>query len=107
MLLDLRSERGYAAFKNRAARADVVTLNATHAQRDKLGLCASELHAINPQPTLVQLVLRRLALRMREALSDRVHRQRCARDRAKRCVRQRSLIRFVTGKAEALEAALQ
>lgn len=55
ILLNLRSEAGYAAFEKLLAEADVVTLNATDEQRDNLDLSIDDLHAINPRLILVQL----------------------------------------------------
>ncbi len=54
-LLDLASEDGNAAFRKLVGEADVITMNGTDEQRDKLGLSADELKAVNPRLILVQL----------------------------------------------------
>jgi len=55
LLLDLRCEEGQTALQTLLGDADVVTLNATDAQRDALGLAPDRLAAINPRLILVQL----------------------------------------------------
>jgi len=55
VLLDLGSEDGGDAFRKLIAEADVITMNGTDEQRDKLGLSPDALKAINPRLILVQL----------------------------------------------------
>ncbi|WP_343562116.1 CoA transferase [Kiloniella sp. b19] len=55
ILLNLRTEDGQAALQKLIAKADVVTMNGTDEQRDKLGLSPERLEAINPRLILVQL----------------------------------------------------
>lgn len=55
VLLDLRSEDGQTALQALLERSDVVTINATDAQRDALGLSPARLREINPRLILVQL----------------------------------------------------
>ena len=55
VLLNLRSEDGQEALGRLIAEADVVTINATDAQRDALGLSPERLEQINPRLILVQL----------------------------------------------------
>lgn len=55
ILLDLATEDGKAVFDQLIADADVVTMNGSDEQRDKLGLSPAELAAINPRLILVQL----------------------------------------------------
>ena len=54
-LLDLRSDAGHGALERLIRKSDVVTLNATDAQRDALGLSPKELAEVNPDAILVQL----------------------------------------------------
>ena len=55
VLLDLRAPAGKRALAGFLAEADVVAFNGTDAQRDRLGLGAKRLQAINPRLILVQL----------------------------------------------------
>ena len=55
ILLNLSSQAGRQAFQRLLAEADVVTMNGTDEQRDKLGLSPAELKAMNPRLILVQL----------------------------------------------------
>jgi crotonobetainyl-CoA:carnitine CoA-transferase CaiB-like acyl-CoA transferase len=55
ILLDLGSAAGREALERLIAEADVITLNGTDEQRDKLGLSPAELEARNPRLILVQL----------------------------------------------------
>ncbi len=55
VLLNLRSEEGQAALQKLLREADVVTINATDAQRDALGLSRDRLESVNPRLILVQL----------------------------------------------------
>ena len=55
LLLDLGTPAGKEALQRLIARSDVITLNGTDAQRDKLGLAPDALAAINPRLILVQL----------------------------------------------------
>ena len=55
VLLDLRSVDGHDALNRLIREADVVTLNATDAQRDALGLSRADIDAVNPYAVLVQL----------------------------------------------------
>lgn len=54
-LLDLGTPSGQEALERLLARADVVTMNGTEAQRDALGLGPERLKKINPGLVLVQL----------------------------------------------------
>ena len=55
ILLDLSAPAGRAAFERLLAEADVVTMNGTDAQRDRLGLAPDRLAAVDPRLILVQL----------------------------------------------------
>jgi crotonobetainyl-CoA:carnitine CoA-transferase CaiB-like acyl-CoA transferase len=55
ILLDLSSKDGKKALNRLIKESDVITLNGTDEQRDKLGLSADKLEAINPRLILVQL----------------------------------------------------
>ncbi|KIC12186.1 cag pathogenicity island protein Cag17 [Leisingera sp. ANG-M1] len=55
ILLNLRTDEGQEALARLIADADVVTMNGTDEQRDKLGLSPERLAAINPRLILVQL----------------------------------------------------
>ena len=55
ILLNLRSDEGQAALAKLIAEADVITMNGTDEQRDRLGLAPDRLAAINPSLILVQL----------------------------------------------------
>lgn len=55
VLLNLRTEEGQTALQKLLREADVVTINATDAQRDALGLSPDRLEEINPSLILVQL----------------------------------------------------
>lgn len=55
ILLNLSSQQGRAALDKLIAEADVITMNGTDEQRDKLGLSAERLTAIKPRLILVQL----------------------------------------------------
>ncbi len=55
VLLDIHSAAGRDALNRLIQNADVVTLNATDEQRDRLGLSRSDIDAINPDVVLVQL----------------------------------------------------
>lgn len=54
-LLDLGSPEGREVLERLIADADVVTMNGTDQQRDKLGLSRGRLEALNPEAILVQL----------------------------------------------------
>jgi crotonobetainyl-CoA:carnitine CoA-transferase CaiB-like acyl-CoA transferase len=55
ILLDIKSPQGREAFNRLLAKADVVTCNATDAQRDRLGLNPEVLAQTHPRLILVQL----------------------------------------------------
>lgn len=55
ILLNLRSDEGQEVFTKLIAEADVITMNGTDEQRDKLGLAPDRLAAVNPRLILVQL----------------------------------------------------
>ena len=55
ILLDLSSDRGREALERLIAEADVVTMNGTDEQRDRLGLNPDRLAQTNPRLILVQL----------------------------------------------------
>lgn len=55
ILLDLSKAEGRDALYRLIARSDVITMNGTDEQRDKLGLSPDRLEAINPALILVQL----------------------------------------------------
>lgn len=55
VLLNLQTDEGRAALAQLIADADVVTMNGTDQQRDRLGLSPVELSALNPRAILVQL----------------------------------------------------
>ncbi|MEX0303920.1 MAG: CoA transferase [Leisingera sp.] len=55
ILLNLRTDEGQEALARLIAGADVVTMNGTDEQRDKLGLSPERLAAVNPRLILVQL----------------------------------------------------
>jgi crotonobetainyl-CoA:carnitine CoA-transferase CaiB-like acyl-CoA transferase len=55
ILLDLGSAAGREALERLIAQSDVITMNGTDEQRDKLGLSPAELEARNPRLILVQL----------------------------------------------------
>ena len=55
VLLNLRDEAGRDALNRLILQTDVITLNATDAQRDGLGLSPNEIARINPNAILVQL----------------------------------------------------
>ncbi|MCG7521437.1 CoA transferase [Ruegeria sp. Ofav3-42] len=55
ILLNLRSDEGQEALGKLIADADVITMNGTDQQRDKLGLSPELLASINPRLILVQL----------------------------------------------------
>lgn len=55
LLLDLGADQGRAVLAQLIERADVITLNGTDAQRDKLGLGHEALQQLNPRAILVQL----------------------------------------------------
>lgn len=55
VLLNLRSDAGREALNRLICKADVLTLNATDAQRDALGLSPEALALLNPDAILVQL----------------------------------------------------
>ena len=55
ILLDLGSAGGREALERLIAGTDVITMNGTDEQRDKLGLSPAELEARNPRLILVQL----------------------------------------------------
>ena len=54
-LLNLRTDAGREALNRLIRKANVITLNATDAQRDGLGLSPDDIKAINPEAILVQL----------------------------------------------------
>ncbi|WP_264210528.1 CoA transferase [Leisingera thetidis] len=55
ILLNLRSDEGQEALARLIAEADVITMNGTDQQRDRLGLSPDRLAAVNPRLILVQL----------------------------------------------------
>ncbi|WP_420547968.1 CoA transferase [Curvivirga sp.] len=55
VLLNLSSNEGKEAMRKLIAQSDIITMNGTDEQRDKLGLSLEELKAINPKLILVQL----------------------------------------------------
>ncbi|MCB4457059.1 CoA transferase [Leisingera sp. McT4-56] len=55
ILLNLRSDEGQEALARLIAEADVITMNGTDQQRDRLGLSPERLAEINPRLILVQL----------------------------------------------------
>ncbi len=55
VLLNLSSEEGQEALRRLIAEADVITMNGTDEQRDKLGLSPDRLKSINSRLILVQL----------------------------------------------------
>ncbi|MES0883842.1 CoA transferase [Roseibium sp. SCP14] len=55
ILLDLSSADGQEALEKLIAETDVITMNGTDQQRDRLGLSPDQLEAINPRLILVQL----------------------------------------------------
>ncbi|WP_170335492.1 CoA transferase [Ruegeria arenilitoris] len=55
ILLNLRSDEGQQVLAKLIAESDVITMNGTDEQRDKLGLSLERLSAINPRLILVQL----------------------------------------------------
>ena len=55
LLLDLKSEDGYAVFRRLACKADLVTYNGTDKQVETLGIDTGELKAINPGLCLTQV----------------------------------------------------
>jgi crotonobetainyl-CoA:carnitine CoA-transferase CaiB-like acyl-CoA transferase len=55
ILLNLRSDAGQEALAKLIAQADVITMNGTDEQRDKLGLSPDRLEQLNPALILVQL----------------------------------------------------
>lgn len=55
ILLDLGTEQGREVLDRLIAESDVVTMNGTDEQRDRLGLSAERLEAFNPRLILVQL----------------------------------------------------
>ena len=55
VLLNLSSDSGQEALQRLLSEFDVVTLNGTDEQRDKLGLSPDRLKAVNPRLILVQL----------------------------------------------------
>ncbi|MBE1285324.1 MAG: CoA transferase [Rhodobacteraceae bacterium] len=55
VLLNLRTEAGQDALARLIAHADVITMNGTDEQRDRLGLSPDRLAQINPRLILVQL----------------------------------------------------
>ncbi|UWQ75884.1 CoA transferase [Leisingera sp. M658] len=55
ILLNLRTDAGQDALAKLIAGADVITMNGSDQQRDKLGLSPARLAAINPRLILVQL----------------------------------------------------
>jgi crotonobetainyl-CoA:carnitine CoA-transferase CaiB-like acyl-CoA transferase len=55
ILLNLRSDNGQQVLAKLIAEADVITINGTDEQRDKLGLTPERLSEINPRLILVQL----------------------------------------------------
>lgn len=55
ILLNLRNAEGQEALARLIAEADVITMNGTDEQRDRLGLDPARLEAINPRLILVQL----------------------------------------------------
>ncbi|WP_457941107.1 CoA transferase [Mesorhizobium sp. 10J20-29] len=55
VLLNLKSREGQEALAKLIAETDVITMNGTDEQRDKLGLSPERLAALNPQLILVQL----------------------------------------------------
>ncbi|MEM8775004.1 MAG: CoA transferase [Pseudomonadota bacterium] len=55
ILLDFGSEKGREALDRLIERTDVITINGTDEQRDKLGLSPDRISKINPELILVQL----------------------------------------------------
>jgi crotonobetainyl-CoA:carnitine CoA-transferase CaiB-like acyl-CoA transferase len=55
ILLNLRTDEGKKVLHKLITEADVITMNGTDEQRDKLGLSPEHLEAINPRLILVQL----------------------------------------------------
>ncbi|WP_192258101.1 CoA transferase [Mesorhizobium caraganae] len=55
VLLNLKTAEGKVALRKLLADADVITMNGTDMQRDRLGLSPDELKEINPRLILVQL----------------------------------------------------
>ena len=55
VLLNLSTDDGQEALRRLIAEADVITMNGTDEQRDRLGLSPDRLRAINPRLILVQL----------------------------------------------------
>lgn len=55
ILLNLRSDEGQEVLAKLIAESDVITMNGTDEQRNKLGLTPERLNAINPRLILVQL----------------------------------------------------
>ena len=55
VLLNLKSREGQEALAKLIAETDIITMNGTDEQRDKLGLSPERLAALNPQLILVQL----------------------------------------------------
>ena len=55
ILLNLRADEGQAVLSQLIAEADVITMNGSDEQRDKLGLSPERLEALNPRLILVQL----------------------------------------------------
>ena len=55
ILLDLSTDAGLEALNRLIKETDVITMNGTDEQRDKLGLSADRLKMINPRLILVQL----------------------------------------------------
>lgn len=54
LLLDLKSEQGKQALQRLLPNIDVITINASDAQLERLGLTVAELQAVNPQLILCQ-----------------------------------------------------
>ena len=54
LLLDLKSEQGKQALQRLLPNIDVITINASDAQLERLGLSVADLQAINPQLILCQ-----------------------------------------------------
>ncbi|WP_120500459.1 CoA transferase [Roseovarius sp. EL26] len=55
ILLNLRTDEGQEALSKLIAETDVITMNGTDEQRDKLGLSPERLEVLNPRLILVQL----------------------------------------------------
>ncbi|WP_234999567.1 CoA transferase [Roseovarius albus] len=55
ILLNLRTDQGQEVLRKLIDKADVITMNGTDEQRDKLGLSPASLEEINPRLILVQL----------------------------------------------------